>query len=60
VRDYAVLGGWRDGVNGFIVAVMSAFSVFAKYAALRTRPGSATTAAKGSRVPSLRVSGEAW
>jgi glycosyltransferase involved in cell wall biosynthesis len=32
VRDYLVLSGWRDGLAGFIVAVVSAFSVFLKYA----------------------------
>ncbi len=29
-RDYVVLRGWRDGVAGFIVSVVSAFAVFAK------------------------------
>lgn len=38
VRDYVVYGGWRDGRAGFEVSVVSAFSVFAKYAALDTRP----------------------
>jgi glycosyltransferase involved in cell wall biosynthesis len=37
VRDYVVLGGWKDGTNGFIVSVVSAFSVFLKYASLLTR-----------------------
>ena len=36
VRDYVVYSGWRDGSAGFVVSVVSAFSVFAKYAALRT------------------------
>jgi glycosyltransferase involved in cell wall biosynthesis len=34
VRDYVVFSGWRDGVAGFVVAVVSAFSVFLKYALL--------------------------
>jgi glycosyltransferase involved in cell wall biosynthesis len=34
VRDYLVLSGWRDGAAGFIVATVSAFSVFLKYALL--------------------------
>lgn len=36
VRDYVVLGGWRDGVNGFVVTSVSSFSVFLKYACLLT------------------------
>ncbi len=39
MRDYLIMSGWRDGVAGFIVSVTSAFSVFAKYAALLTRDG---------------------
>jgi hypothetical protein len=38
LRDYVVYAGWRDGSAGFIVAVASAFSVFCKYASLRTMP----------------------
>ncbi|HEY4305148.1 MAG TPA: glycosyltransferase family 2 protein [Gemmatimonadaceae bacterium] len=34
IRDYVVLSGWRDGRAGFIVATVSAFSVFLKYAVL--------------------------
>ncbi|HEY6827001.1 MAG TPA: glycosyltransferase family 2 protein [Gemmatimonadaceae bacterium] len=34
VRDYVVFGGWRDGRAGFVVSVVSAFSVFCKYATL--------------------------
>jgi len=34
VRDYLIYGGWRDGRAGFIVAAVSAFSVFCKYACL--------------------------
>jgi glycosyltransferase involved in cell wall biosynthesis len=33
-RDYVLLGGWRDGAAGFVVATVSAFAVFLKYAAL--------------------------
>jgi glycosyltransferase involved in cell wall biosynthesis len=33
-RDYVVYAGWRDGAAGFVVAVVSAFSVFLKYASL--------------------------
>ena len=33
-RDYVLLNGWRDGAPGFIVACVSAFSVFLKYACL--------------------------
>jgi glycosyltransferase involved in cell wall biosynthesis len=36
VRDYVVYSGWRDGIPGFVVASTSAFSVFLKYACLRT------------------------
>lgn len=36
VRDYVVYGGWRDGRAGFVVAMVSAFSVFCKYACLAT------------------------
>lgn len=36
VRDYVVYSGWRDGAAGFIVATVSAFSVFCKYACLLT------------------------
>ena len=38
VRDYVVYSGWRDGVAGFIVAIVSAFSVFCKYASLIAMP----------------------
>lgn len=38
VRDYMVYSGWRDGRAGFIVATVSAFSVFLKYAALISPP----------------------
>jgi glycosyltransferase involved in cell wall biosynthesis len=34
LRDYFVLSGWRDGTAGFVVSVVSAFSVFLKYACL--------------------------
>lgn len=34
LRDYVVFGGWRDGRAGFVVSVVSAFSVFCKYATL--------------------------
>jgi glycosyltransferase involved in cell wall biosynthesis len=33
-RDYAMLGGWRDGGIGFVAATISAFSSFLKYACL--------------------------
>jgi len=33
-RDYVFLSGWRDGAAGFVVAWVSAFSVFLKYACL--------------------------
>jgi glycosyltransferase involved in cell wall biosynthesis len=33
-RDYILLSGWRDGAPGFVVACVSAFSVFLKYACL--------------------------
>ena len=36
VRDYVVLGGWRDGAPGFVVTSVSSFSVFLKYACLLT------------------------
>jgi glycosyltransferase involved in cell wall biosynthesis len=34
VRDYVLYNGWRDGPAGFVAAVVSAFSVFLKYASL--------------------------
>ena len=34
IRDYIVYSGWRDGRAGFIVATVSAFSVFCKYTSL--------------------------
>jgi len=34
VRDYVFYSGWRDGPAGFVVAAVSAFSVFLKYACL--------------------------
>lgn len=37
-RDYFVYSGWRDGRAGFVVATVSAFSVFCKYACLITTP----------------------
>jgi glycosyltransferase involved in cell wall biosynthesis len=40
VRDYALLGGWRDGARGFVVTLVSSFSVFLKYACLLTWPES--------------------
>ncbi len=40
VRDYALLGGWRDGARGFVVTSVSSFSVFLKYACLLTWPES--------------------
>jgi hypothetical protein len=36
VRDYFMLGGWKDGVRGFVVTSVSSFSVFLKYACLLT------------------------
>jgi glycosyltransferase involved in cell wall biosynthesis len=38
VRDFVVLGGWRDGTAGFVVTTVSAFSVFLKYACLMMPP----------------------
>jgi glycosyltransferase involved in cell wall biosynthesis len=37
-RDYLLYSGWRDGPSGFVVASVSAFSVFLKYACLLTLP----------------------
>jgi glycosyltransferase involved in cell wall biosynthesis len=36
-RDYVVFSGWRDGVVGFVAAVLSAFATFLKYAFLFAR-----------------------
>jgi glycosyltransferase involved in cell wall biosynthesis len=36
-RDFVVFSGWRDGVVGFVVAVLSAFAAFLKYAFLFAR-----------------------
>jgi len=41
VRDYIVYSGWRDGAAGFVVAAVSAFSVFLKYACLLLEAGQA-------------------
>ena len=37
LRDYFAYSGWRDGVAGFIAAVVSAFASFLKYALLFVR-----------------------
>lgn len=37
LRDYIAYSGWRDGVAGFIAAVVSAFAAFLKYALLFVR-----------------------
>jgi glycosyltransferase involved in cell wall biosynthesis len=37
IRDYFFFSGWRDGAVGFIVAALSAFAAFLKYAFLLTR-----------------------
>lgn len=37
VRDYVVFAGWRDGVEGFVAASLSAFAAFLKYAFLFAR-----------------------
>ena len=37
LRDFVVFSGWRDGVVGFVVAVLSAFAAFLKYAFLFAR-----------------------
>ena len=34
IRDYFIYSGWRDGIQGFIAAVLSAFAAFMKYAFL--------------------------
>lgn len=41
-RDYVLFSGWRDGVPGFVAAVLSAFAVFLKYAFLLTGVHEAT------------------
>jgi glycosyltransferase involved in cell wall biosynthesis len=43
-RDYLLYSGWRDGPSGFVVASVSAFSVFLKYACLLTLPKTASAA----------------
>lgn len=44
IRDYIIIGAWRDGRAGFMVAAVSAFQVFVKYGTLLTlesdHPGS--------------------
>jgi glycosyltransferase involved in cell wall biosynthesis len=37
LRDYVVFSGWRDGAVGFVVAALSAFAAFLKYAFLFSR-----------------------
>jgi (heptosyl)LPS beta-1,4-glucosyltransferase len=48
-RDYFIYGGWRDGRAGFVVAMVSAFSVFCKYACLATGPSGAAEQAPDRR-----------
>ncbi len=51
-RDYVVYSGWRDGLAGLVVAGVSAFSVFIKYASLRLEPPeSAPESATGRSTP---------
>lgn len=40
IRDYFVYSGWRDGIHGFIAAVLSSFAAFLKYAFLFDQGGS--------------------
>jgi len=42
VRDFVVFSGWRDGTAGFVVAALSAFAAFLKYAFLFARSRSPT------------------
>lgn len=35
VRDYLLKGGWRDGLYGFVIAVLSSTAVLIKYTKLR-------------------------
>jgi glycosyltransferase involved in cell wall biosynthesis len=39
VRDYFIYSGWRDGIQGFIAAVLSSFAAFLKYAFLFDQGG---------------------
>jgi glycosyltransferase involved in cell wall biosynthesis len=39
IRDYFVYSGWRDGIQGFIAAVLSSFAAFLKYAFLLDQSG---------------------
>jgi len=43
VRDFIVFSGWRDGTVGFVVAALSAFAAFLKYAFLFARSHSPKT-----------------
>ena len=40
IRDYILYSGWRDGIQGFIAAVLSSFAAFLKYAFLFDQGGS--------------------
>jgi len=40
IRDYIIYSGWRDGIQGFIAAVLSSFAAFLKYAFLFDSGGS--------------------
>lgn len=40
LRDYFIYSGWRDGIQGFIAAVLSSFAAFLKYAFLFDQGGS--------------------
>ena len=40
MRDYFIYSGWRDGIQGFIAAVLSSFAAFLKYAFLFDQGGS--------------------
>ncbi|MEO7084138.1 MAG: glycosyltransferase family 2 protein [Gemmatimonadaceae bacterium] len=56
VRDYLVLGGWRDGVAGFIVSTTSAFSVFCKYASFLVAQRTVVSEQRYAAVSRLRSS----
>ena len=58
-RDYVIQSGWRDGTRGFIVAGVSAFSVFLKYASLwaRVRTPRVAVAARRSEAVAVRTVG---
>lgn len=57
MKMYALRGGFKDGVRGFIVAWMGAFYVFMKYAKLWERQRVSAASSEGSTGPTIGRTG---